>query len=159
MVATYTVRADVERSIEELGLAHLVRLPSAEAEGLFKEIDARFVEGARRRWIWESFRLPHASRRFEDDKAFARLPLLVPSVAERLLFFPRSDADATCAYEGTIDTIVAVIGDCAAFEYCIVPPGLEWLLCENHHGVLMAIGEPVQSRLRAAPPTGTPWST
>jgi hypothetical protein len=43
---------------------------------------------------------------------------------------------------------VRVIADCPAFEYCIAPAGLEWLLVENHHGVLYAIGEPVASRLQ-----------
>lgn len=74
--------------------------------------------------------------------------MMVPNVDEELLFFPGSDESACCAYRGTIRAILAVLRDCPAFEYCIVPTQTDWLLCENHHGVLMAIGEPVESRLR-----------
>jgi hypothetical protein len=54
-----------------------------------------------------------------------------------------------CAFRGPLDAIVAVIGDCPAFEYCIAPSGLHGLVGENHHGVVYAAGERTASRLRA----------
>jgi hypothetical protein len=94
-------------------------------------------------------RLPGVSRNFDDDRAFERLPQLVLDSTENLVFFPASDGDLVFAYRGTIVAIVRILGDCSFMEYCIVPATLEWLLCENHHGALIAVGEPVASRLRA----------
>jgi hypothetical protein len=143
----WTERDDVERAIGELGLsAELVALPEVEARRIYREIEARFADRQGARWIWEHLRLPSVSRTFEDDRAFERLPRLVPEGP--LLFFPGSDSDILCAYVGEIGAIASVIADCAAFEYCIAPAGLEWLVGENHHGLLYAVGEPLASRLR-----------
>jgi hypothetical protein len=141
---------EVERSIRELGLqGKLDAYPLADAKRLYEELEGRFsdTKGATR--IWEHLRLPSISRHFSDDRAFERLPRIVPAASDEVLFFPGSDQDVVCAYRGTIEAISAVIGDCFAFEYCVAPLGLDWLVCENHHSVLIAVGEPVGSRLRA----------
>jgi hypothetical protein len=49
--------------------------------------------------------------------------------------------------EGAIGDIRDVIGECPGFECYIAPKGLDWLLCENHHDFLIAVGGPVRSRL------------
>jgi hypothetical protein len=115
---------------------------------MYKEVEARLATEAGARWIWEHLRLPAASRSFDDDRAFERLPAVVEQPADDLIFFPGSDEDRVCAYRGKLSAIVQVIGDCPSFEYCLVPVGLDWMLCENHHGALMAVGEPIESRLR-----------
>ena len=140
----------MRQSIHELGLgAHLVELDDEVARTAYAELERRFATRTGARWIWEHLRPPDVSRRFEDDKAFERLALIVPSASERLLFFPGSDDDTECAFEGTIASIAAVLADCPGFEYLVAPFDLSWLLCENHHGVLIAVGEPVAGRLRA----------
>ena len=40
------------------------------------------------------------------------------------------------------------IGECSGFEYVVADPKGNWLVLENHHGVLVAIGEPVTTNLR-----------
>jgi hypothetical protein len=121
-------RDEVERSIRELGLAEQLRaVPAEETEALYRKLEERFSTRQGARWIWEHLRVPAASRRFVGARAFERLARIVHASCEEILFFPGSDADAVCAFRGTIDAIVALIGDCFAFEYCIAPPGLEWL--------------------------------
>jgi hypothetical protein len=140
---------EVERSIRELGLQdRLQPYPRADAKRLYDTLEARFSDKMGARWIWEHIRMPHSSRHFRDDRAYQRLSFVAPSSSEELLFFPGSDQDVVCAYRGTIDTITAVLADCFGFEYCITPVGMDWLVCENHHSVLIAVGEPVESRLR-----------
>jgi hypothetical protein len=140
--------ANVERSIRELGIDTKLRPYShAEAQRLYDELESRFAEKKGARWIWEHLRLPSSSRQFSDQRAFERLPRLIPNSSEELVFIPGSDNDTVCAYRGTIDVITAVIADCSAFEYCVTPLGMDWLVCENHHGVLIAVGDPVVSRL------------
>lgn len=143
----WTERAEVERAIRELGLsAELVAIPDVEAQRIYLEIESRFADQRDARWIWEQLRGPCVSRLFEDDRAHERLVHLIPKGS--VVFFPGSDSDNTCAYVGEIDAIVRVLTDCPHFEYCIAPAGLEWLLGENHHGVVYAVGEPLASRLR-----------
>ena len=49
--------------------------------------------------------------------------------------------------EGSIEDIRDVIGECFGFEYFVTPKDLDWLLCENHHDVLIAVGDAVRARL------------
>jgi hypothetical protein len=51
-------------------------------------------------------------------------------------------------YEGRIDAITAVLDEAWAFEFYLVSKKFEWLLCYNHHDVLMAVGEPTVTKLR-----------
>jgi hypothetical protein len=156
MMATNDANVDVARAIRELGLASkLVALSADEARRLYDAIEQRFASSRGARWIWEHLRNPAVSRRLEGDRAFQRLAEIVPNATAQLLYFPGSDEDVVAAYRGTIDTIAAVIGACSFHEYVVSPLGAEWFVCENHHGVVIAVGEPVESRLRTLSP-GTP---
>jgi hypothetical protein len=147
----------VERAIGALGLGdRLVAMADPEAERVYRSIEDPFANMRGGRWIWEHFRVPYVSKTFGDDRAFARLPRIVPEAAGPLTFFPGSDGDRICAYTGDLEAVVQVLGECPAFEYLIVPPGLEWLVGENHHGVLYAVGEPVATRLRSIPSVAPP---
>lgn len=143
----WTEREEVERAIGELGLsAALVAIPDVEAQRIYLEIESRFADQKGARWIWEHLRGPCVSRTFEDDRAHERLVRLIPKGS--VVFFPGSDSDTVSAYVGEIDAIVKVLADCPHVEYCIAPAGLEWLLGENHHRVMYAVGEPLASRLQ-----------
>jgi hypothetical protein len=50
-------------------------------------------------------------------------------------------------YESTMETIAPVLQRVQPFEYYVVSKKFEWLVCENHHGQLIASGEPMASRL------------
>jgi hypothetical protein len=50
-------------------------------------------------------------------------------------------------YESTMETIVPVLQCVQPFEYYVVSKKCEWLVCENHHGQLIASGEPMASKL------------
>jgi hypothetical protein len=52
---------------------------------------------------------------------------------EQLPYFPVHETTPAIAQE--------VIGECYAFEYYPIAKDLSWLLCENHHDVLMALGD------------------
>lgn len=139
-------KEEVERSIRELGLSEQLRaIPDEEARRLYGNVEDRFADKKGARWLWEHLRVPSSSRQFNTPD-FQHLPRILPTTGE-LLFFPGSDEEA-CAFRGTAEAITAVLSDCFRFEYCLTPPGLEWLVCENHHGLLIAVGDPVQARLR-----------
>jgi hypothetical protein len=145
-----TVKQQVEQAVAQLGPGRtLTAVADHDARRIYVEIEMRFTGQRGATWVWEHLCLPCASRTFEDDRAYEPLPLITPSRAQDLILFPDSAEDPRYAYHGTIDAIVSVLADSPTFEYCIVPIGLGWLICENHHGLLIAVGEPVESRLRA----------
>lgn len=57
-------------------------------------------------------------------------------------------SERAAIYETTPAVAQAVIGECYAFEYYVVARDLGWLVCENHHDVVIAGGAPVEERLR-----------
>ena len=106
-------------------------------------------------WWWESFREPVSWLKLED----------APSVLERLVspdeyvWFVAEDNGGKqrgnfWLYEGKIRPIVSVLGELFHFEYYIVSKKLEWLLCENHHNILMGVGQPAIERMAALTPAG-----
>jgi hypothetical protein len=51
-------------------------------------------------------------------------------------------------YEGKIKSIVSILGEMYGFEYYLVSKKLEWLLCENHHNILIGTGQPMIEKIQ-----------
>src|SRR5262249_9104135 len=97
----------------------------------------------------EHFTLPVATAHFADGKGFMRITAVVPDADEKVWFVAEEDElPHFPVYETTPAIAQAVIGECYAFESYLVSKDLRWLLCENHHDALMAIGA-VHDRLIA----------
>jgi hypothetical protein len=142
-----------EIAIAACGLeAQLQAVPREEARALYQRLAETFSGRPSATWIWEHLTTPHTSRQLEADDILATLPKLAPDAAQELLVFPESDAERKTAFRGTLDAIVTALGACHWFEYCITPTDFQWLVCENHHDMLIAAGEPVAARLDAAWP-------
>jgi hypothetical protein len=50
-------------------------------------------------------------------------------------------------FEGNYGTAVDVLNNMHGIEYYIVDRKFNWMIMENHHDVLMAVGEPAESRI------------
>lgn len=146
------VTEEVAAAISQLGLGERVqRLPDREAARVNAELLNVFVAGGERRWWWEVFREPVASKAFPDDKGFARIAELVPDRAERCWFVVEdTDADSYPVYEATPEDVVSIIGACFAFEYYLAPKSKRWLICENHHGCIIGVGKDVVGAINEA---------
>ena len=121
-------------------------LPDARA--LFDRALETFTRGEDVHWWWE--RLPGGTvfREFPTDDGFVHLLKLVPDPNERLLFIVEDEQEPFFpVLEATPKAAQAVIEDSFAFEYYLVHPTFSWLVGENHHGSLFAVGSPVAERL------------
>lgn len=136
-------------AIAGLGLNGVVPFPRAEELRRYAALEARFSSRPGATWIWEHVSVPHSSRSCDGRPWMERLLRVLPEGDERLLFFADSDGDDVSVFEATAKDIVAILGECSAFEYCVAPLDFAWMVCETHHDVLVAAGEPVQSRLDA----------
>lgn len=50
-------------------------------------------------------------------------------------------------FEGKYGSVVAVLGEMHHLEYYIVDRGFGWMVLENHHNILVAVGEPAEAQL------------
>lgn len=141
---------EIDRAVELLQLTSSVnRLPLAEAEDVNRQVLARFADGNHSRWWWESF--PESqSAVFDDGLGYQRISMLVPDANERCWFIVESHASSPYSvYDASPADIASILGECFCFEYYIVPRDFSWLICENHHGVVIGCGEPIESRIKA----------
>lgn len=146
------VTDEIEMAIGRLALSERVqRLAKEDAAQITAELLNSFVVGGGRRWWWEAFRDPSASKAFPGDMGFEHIVELVPNRSE-ICWFVVEDvkADSYPVYEATPEDVASIVGECFAFEYYIAPKSKNWLICENHHGRIIGVGEEIVRAIGAA---------
>jgi hypothetical protein len=124
------------------------RVPDAEALVVFQTCFGKFTAGVDRKWWWEGFSQPSAAAHFDDGQGFKSIVTTVPDPGERIWFIAEEDQMAFYpVYETTPRTAQKVIGECYGFEYYMISKDFRWLLCENHHNVMIGIGPEITSQL------------
>ena len=145
-----TVVDEISNAAKLLGLNphELIQLPAHESERIFLAAQNHFVASANRRWWWEDFRKPGVAAQFMDSDGWRRVPEIVPNPEESVWFIAEEDQLAHYpVYETTPKIACQIIGECYGFEFYLVARNFDWLVCETHHGVVHAIGLPVEQRL------------
>lgn len=146
----------ITTACKRLGLEESVRLVEPHRyRGILERIIAERThlskDAVSALWWWEALREPVSYRHVPDP--LATLALLVPQ-GEHVWFVAEEsgakDQGNFWLYEGTIASICSVLRECPAFEYYIVARKMDWLLCENHHGQVIASGQPVAAALSEA---------
>lgn len=97
-------------------------------------------------WLWESFKEPYTSS--QPENALSELQgLLNPT--EHYFFIASDEHGKYWVMEGTGESIVSLISNSFCFEYYITNKTVSWLLCENHHGVMVQLGSNLGMRKNA----------
>ncbi len=144
------VKDEIKDAVEKLQLepVEFRELPDAEARHVFDLALSTFCSGVDRRWWWEGFTKKYTAAQFNNEKAFEYITELVPNPYEQVWFIAE---DVTLpfypVYEATPVAARAVIGECYGFEYYLIAKDMRWLLCENHHDTLFAIGQEIEEQL------------
>ena len=94
-------------------------------------------EDLKRVWLWESFKEPYTS--YQTENAISELRSLLNPI-EQYFFIASDESGKYWVMEGTGESIVSLIGNSFCFEYYIVNKSVSWLLCENHHGIMVQLG-------------------
>ena len=55
-------------------------------------------------------------------------------------------------WEASVRDIQAVVSECYGFELYVIQQQFRWLVCKNHHDVVVAVGSEVEDRLREYDP-------
>jgi hypothetical protein len=125
-------------------------LPNGEASEVWRSVEACFVVEPRNGWWWSWFRPEPVTARYigETSHGYRYITEVAPTSSDLLWLIAGDCLDRSFAVcEASIGDIRDVIGECYGFEYYIVPKDLSWLLCENHHDVLIAVGDAIRDRL------------
>jgi hypothetical protein len=142
------VTDEIQSAIVQLGLddGAIRLLPQDESRPLYYDLLEHYVNGQDRRWWWEDFKEPSAGILCHDQQAFKILPSLVPDESETVWFMVEEDQlDHFPIYVTSPIVATAIIEECYGFEYYLIARDRRWLICENHHGRLIGIGDIVKS--------------
>lgn len=100
-------------------------------------------------WWWKSYKeLKSYAIHFREGYAFDILDKIVPSKDQKYWFIASEQNGKYWLYESNINTIKLMIGEMYGFEYYIVDKKYTWILCENHHDILIGLGEYVTEKLQ-----------
>jgi hypothetical protein len=107
-------------------------------EAILDRFAERFLVRGRRDlrliWLWSSLR--HEVSSSQPDDIFTTLSeRLCPS--ERYWFIASDESSKYWVAEASGAGIVETIREMYGFEYYISDLAMTWMLCENHHGVLI----------------------
>jgi hypothetical protein len=145
---------EILRATRELGFsdARFRCLAAKEAASVYQSALKRFVPKGNPQWWWEHFPSSVSVHR-PDDAGWKLLNELVPDPDERVWFIAEDFvAPGYSVWEASVRDSQKVIAECYHFEYSLVQQRLEWLVCENHHSMLIAVGNPVEDRLQSLCP-------
>ncbi|MET3195743.1 DUF6756 family protein [Gottfriedia sp. OAE603] len=100
-------------------------------------------------WYWQFLKNDSYSLHFINDDAYKHLHKLIDE-NEKIFFMVEENSAKPkfWVYEGNIKMIQKVIEESFAFEYYIFSKKFDWLICENHHGVLSGVGEKVIGKMK-----------
>ena len=141
---------EIKKAVQILGLSQeeFALVPEQKALKLSQRLRQRFCAIPDAYWWWDNFRENYSSLYFENGKGFLKLNEICPDPKENVWFVAESSAlPFFPVYDGTVEAIQRVLGECHAFEYYLINKDYRWLVCENHHDVVFAVGSPVKERL------------
>lgn len=132
------------------------QLPGWRAAGLLDAVlDAFTAHGRRNRdryWLWEDLREPHVS--MKGSRELGWLFELGPGETPVWLIVEDFDGEKRGApfwlFEATLAAAVATLENHHLLEFYIVSRSLEWLVGENHHDMVFAVGDHAIDVLRSS---------
>jgi len=146
--------AHIRAAIQSLGYSveRFKQLSAKDAEQVYDAALHHFVVGEKNpRWWWEYF-ARGASVQFVDGQGWQRILQIVPDAEEKVWFIAEDSVSPYSIWDASVRDIHAVIAECPLFEFYIIQKQFDWLLCENHHDVLFAVGDQVEKKLKELSP-------
>ena len=141
---------EIKKATESLGFspARFRRLPPEEAKQVYESALRHFVPRGQPRWWWEHFPTSTGVH-FTDGGGWLLPTELAPDTDERVWFIAEDFVPPEYSvWEANVHDIQAVIAEGANFEFYVIQQQFHWLICENHHDVVVAVGREVEDRLR-----------
>ncbi len=143
------VKEEVKEAIKilELGEDDIRLLNSKDRSQVFDKCFSHFVKPNNKPWWWEDFRQDNfIISGFEEP--YKHLINIIPNIQEKVWLITEDDGKVRFQiYECRPEILTKLIGECYGFEYYIINKEMKWLICENHHGILIGIGENLKKHI------------
>jgi hypothetical protein len=143
-------RDQIKEAVITLGLGeeHFQVLEGNEMRAVYESALSRFVTGKNPQWWWEHF-TQGISMQFLDGDGWRHISRIAPNPDEEVWFIAEDWVSPNYSvWSAKVREVEEVIGECSPFEFYIVSHDFRWLICENHHDVVFAVGIEVEERLR-----------
>lgn len=119
---------------------------------ILKQVFQRFTNTYRFdvTWLWSHLKSEGCAVQTEDGLKYIG-SLFKPEVKVWVLFEDwdrKKEHGNYWVYEGTYGATVAVLNNMQGIEYYIVDRNFNWMILENHHNVIIGVGEPAESFIR-----------
>ena len=140
-----TAASWVVEAIDTLSLGGQVRrIDEPERSSILARVTDAFLERPEVTFWASSLKVP--SRGWHTEHGYTYLPQLAPDPrCACWLITGLTDAnDDMGVFECTPGTASALIGECPGFEYAVVDPALKWMVIEDHHDILIAMGDAIE---------------
>jgi hypothetical protein len=89
-------------------------------------------------WLWDSIKKPFTS--YQPDDGIEEIRSFL-NRSDSYWFIATDEDGKYWVLEGTGQAIVSVLSESRCFEYYITNKKITWLICENHHGVMVLKGK------------------
>ena len=144
-----TTASWVVEAVDTLSLAERVRsIGESEASDVLRRVTGAFLERPDVLFWWSHLKVP--SEQWHTENGYKLLPQLAADPDGDCWLITGLEDDDKGVFHCTPALVAAIIGECPGFEYALVDRALKWMVIENHHDILIAVGDaaPRLSRLR-----------
>ena len=132
------LRDDITKAVGEARIDGFSFVRLTKWEGILHRIAERFLKRGVRDlesvWLWNEFREVASSSQPSDQLGHLREQI---GPAEVYWFIASDENGKYWVADATGSAIVRTVEEMDAFEYYVVDRHLDWLLCENHHGIFI----------------------
>jgi hypothetical protein len=150
------LRIDIERVRRELhiSLKDFKPVSFTDWKSMQQKVEEKFVYKShyktKHTWYWKNFKHGSLGIPF-DSNPYEELNKIIDE-NELVLFFANeiiNEQSKFWFYEGRIKAIQSVISETIGFdEYYIGSKKYNWLVCVNHHDILIGTGKPIIDKLK-----------
>jgi hypothetical protein len=139
----------VAEAVETLSLIGSVRsVGDPERSEVLRRVTDAFLERSDVLFWWSHLKLPIET--WQTENGYKHLQELVPHPENDTWLITGLTDDDKGLFECKPAIASAIIGECPGFEYALVDRAFKWMVIENHHDILIAVGDAALrlSRLR-----------
>ncbi len=134
----------VDDAISSLGLTGSVRrLSDAEVKVALSATAREFVEIPTSVWWWQSLVPDKPCMTYQAaGSGFQVIPRVCPDESTWLVVTDDRETGWS-VYEASPTDIASILGECRAFEYFVASKSARWIVFENHHDMIIGMGDEV----------------
>jgi hypothetical protein len=137
VIAVWNIKEQIISAACSLNIS-IQEVPTSEIEYIVSQVTDKFEGGSKAIPLWENLK-DYISVNNKD--AWLWIGELIGDT-ETIIFFNLSDEKATFTFNNG-DNVVSVLSETYGFEFYLTNRATEYLICFNHHDVLIACGNAI----------------